>query len=54
MRELNLTEAEAVSGAGFLREFVGDLQYTIEAMPGLYEAAIQSMAGMMCTFTGNC
>jgi hypothetical protein len=54
MRELIQSETEAVSGAGWLREFTDDLRYTIESMPGLYEAAIESMAGMMCLFTGNC
>lgn len=54
MRELTQNEIEAVHGAGFLGDFIKDLEYAVRRMPIIYDAAINSTADMMCRGTGRC
>ena len=54
MRELTQNETEAVSGAGFLRDFVDDLHYALRRLPSIYDTAITSTTDMMCRATSNC
>jgi len=54
MRELNDNEIQVVNGAGFLRDLVDDIHYTINRLPKIYDDAITATADMMCRGTGRC
>jgi hypothetical protein len=54
MRELNMSEVEAISGAGMLRSWVEDIKWTIGELPGIYESLIHATTDMICIGTGDC
>ena len=54
MRELNVNEIEQVNGGGWLGDLWDDTRRIIDELPDAYEDAIDAVADMMCTATGDC